>query len=174
MKLGLNQINQMPRSEFVETLGSIVEHSPWVSEQLWDDCRPFASLLTLHHAILKIVETAGAQAWLEVLRQHPELSGKEAEEGTLTKFSVTEQSGLGLNQLPKEDYSKIRDFNRRYREKFGFPFVVCVRLLKNRDELYAAQESRYNNLLENELRNGIEQVYEIARLRLETLIDTTK
>jgi 2-oxo-4-hydroxy-4-carboxy-5-ureidoimidazoline decarboxylase len=109
-----------------------------------------------------------------VLKLHPELSGKEAVEGTLTKFSVTEQSGLGLNQLPKEDYLKIRDFNRRYREKFGFPFVVCVRLLKNRDELYAAQESRFNNTAETELRKGIEQVYEIARLRLETLIEVTK
>lgn len=174
MSYHLDEVNQMPRPEFVKTFGSIVEHSPWVAEQLWVNHRPFKSVETLHRAIINIVQVAGAQAWLEVLRQHPELSGKEAEEGTLTNFSMTEQNGLGLNSLPKEDFLKIRDFNRRYREKFGFPFVVCVRLLKNRDELYAAQESRFNNTPETELRKGIEQVYEIARLRLETLIEVTK
>ena len=174
MRFSLDKINQMPRSEFVVFLGSVVEHSPWVAEQLWDDHRPFESILSLHQTIVGIVEAAGPQVWIEVLRQHPELSGKEADEGTLTKFSVTEQSGLGLNQLPKEDYFKIRDFNRQYRDKFGFPFVVCVRLLKSRDELYGAQNSRLSNTSEIELRKGIEQVYEIARLRLETLIEVTK
>lgn len=43
----LEQINSMGQPEFVESLGGIFEHSPWVAEGAYSE-RPFESVQQLH------------------------------------------------------------------------------------------------------------------------------
>lgn len=169
MKLSLSTINQLPKESFVKYFGQVVEHSAWVAEQAFEQ-RPFASIVHLQNVMIEVVKNAGEQAWKEILNLHPELSGKEAEEGTLTKFSVSEQMRIGLHTLNKHGVLAVRDFNHNYREKFGFPFVVCVRLLKDMAELFAEMDRRLLLDPDQELRNGMNQVYEIGRFRLNDLV----
>jgi len=165
----LDQMNALSRDAFVAVLGQVVEHSPWVAEKAFE-ARPFKDLASLHQAMVKAIEQAGPAVWAEILNLHPELSGKEAQEGALTDFSVSEQAGLGLDRLSSIEFKKIGAFNKSYREKFGFPFVVCVRLLSSREQLFSEMERRLNLSVSDELRTGIGQVMEICRLRLEQLL----
>lgn len=169
MKLTLSEINVMPEASFVNYFGQVVEHSAWVATQVYAH-RPFASIEELHNVFVCVVTNAGAQRWKQILNLHPELSGKEAEEGTLTKFSVSEQMRIGLHTLNRHGVLAVRDFNENYRKKFDFPFVVCVRLLKDMAHLFAEMDRRIELPPETELKNGIAQVFEIARFRLLDLV----
>lgn len=170
MKLSLSTINQLPPESFVQYFGQVVEHSAWVAELAYAQ-RPFTSVSHLHQVMTEIVQQAGEPAWKAILNLHPELSGKEAEEGTLTKFSVSEQMRIGLHTLNRHGVQEVRDFNQHYRQKFGFPFVVCVRLLKDMAELFAEMDRRLALEPAMELKNGIAQVFEIGRFRLLDLVE---
>ncbi len=170
MKLSLSTINQLPKESFVKYFSQVVEHSAWVAEQAYEH-RPFSSLQHLQNVMIEAVKNAGEQTWKDILNLHPELSGKEAEEGTLTKFSVSEQMRIGLHTLNRHGVLAVRDFNHNYRQKFGFPFVVCVRLLKDMAELFAEMDRRLALDPTQELKNGIEQVFEIGRFRLKDMVE---
>ena len=48
--------------------------------------------------------------------------------GTLTSASTAEQASAGLTQLSQAEVFLFQQFNKEYRKKFGFPFVICARL----------------------------------------------
>jgi len=85
------------QSLFVATLAGIFEHSPWIAEQAWD-ARPFADVEALHRAMLKVMWNAPTQQRLQLIRAHPELTGKEAAAGALTAHSEGEQTSAGLDR----------------------------------------------------------------------------
>jgi 2-oxo-4-hydroxy-4-carboxy--5-ureidoimidazoline (OHCU) decarboxylase len=47
--------------------------------------------------------------------------------GLLAVESLRDQSSAGLDRLSPEDYESFSKLNKAYRDKFGFPLVVCVR-----------------------------------------------
>lgn len=57
----------------------------------------------------------------------------------------------------------------RYREKFGFPFVLCAREAQA-GQLAVALRSRLLNEKEQELQAGRREVKKIARMRLLELV----
>ena len=92
--LTLAALNRADRDSFVERLGSVYEHSPWVAERAWVD-RPFDSVDDLHASMKRVVEDADRERRLELLRAHPDL-GERTE---MTDASVEEQASAGLDQL---------------------------------------------------------------------------
>jgi OHCU decarboxylase len=114
----------MDRRAFVDALGSVVEHSPWVAERAWE-LRPFRSRQRLQLAFETALRTAPAEERLQVLRAHPELARRETP-GGMTGSSQREQHGAGLDRLSDVERSAFRELNARYRERFGFPFISCV------------------------------------------------
>src|SRR5690606_3181161 len=104
----------------------IYEHSPWVAEAV-AAARPFASLAALHAAMIAAVEAAGAERQNALIRAHPDLAGKAARAGTLTADSSAEQASAGLDRLSEQEFAAFHRLNDAYREKFAFPFIVCVR-----------------------------------------------
>lgn len=61
----------------------------------------------------------------------------------------------------------------RYREKFGFPFVICARQNKKEAILKGISE-RLENVCTVELNTGIEEVKKICMLRLLNIIADSK
>jgi len=59
--------------------------------------------------------------------------------------------------------------NESYRVRFGFPFVICVRLT-DKAGILAAFESRVKNDLPAEISEALRQIHHIARLRLADLM----
>jgi 2-oxo-4-hydroxy-4-carboxy-5-ureidoimidazoline decarboxylase len=164
----IDAINRMSPTEFSAAVGRVYEHSPWIAERAFAH-RPFGSRLDVLAALYRVVQGASPDERLALLRAHPELAGREAQAGTLTSESTGEQSSAGLDRLPPELFARLRELNRAYREKFGFPAIIAVRL-NGRDAIFHAFEGRLRNSAQQELQNAIGQVCEIARLRLADLL----
>jgi len=155
------------RDAFVAALGGVFEHSPWVAEQAWE-ARPFATVDELHRAMVAAVGRSPREAQIALVRAHPELAGKEAAAGTMTADSIGEQQSAGLDRCTPEEAARLRDLNRRYRERFGFPFVMAVRG-RSRHEIMDAIEARLGNDAETELQRCLAEIAKITRLRLDAM-----
>ena len=168
-KQTLSNLNQFSREAFIDLLGGIYEHSPWVAEQAFSQL-PFESLNAMHQAMVTIVQSSGIDKRLALIRNHPELAGKEATEGTLTADSKKEQSRAGLNQCSAEELEQIRELNKSYLQKFGFPFVIAVSGL-NKHQIIAAMQQRLENDEASEFATSLNEIDKIAKIRLDVLID---
>lgn len=166
-----NAINGMDRAAFVQRFGAIFEKSPWVAEKAWG-ARPFSSVDDLHQKMVAVVRYANIDQQLSLLRSHPDLAGKEAQAGTMTASSVTEQASAGLNALSKEEVERLAGYNAEYRRKFGFPFMIAVRN-HTKVGIFALLKQRLSNDTVTELGNDLQQVYNITRLRLDKLFGNT-
>jgi 2-oxo-4-hydroxy-4-carboxy-5-ureidoimidazoline decarboxylase len=166
-RLTLAEINPLSREDFTRTFGGLFEHSPWIAELTWSK-RPFASLEKLHEALCQTVSNASENKQLALIRAHPDLVGRAALAGTLTRESTNEQTSAGLNQLTPEEIETFKKFNTAYREKFGLPFVICARLNK-KDAILNGFRVRLNHSREQEIKTALEEIFKIAELRLRDL-----
>lgn len=167
----LQQINQFTPAEFSAAFGAVYEHSPWIAERAFalKPAGGFASRAAVHAALVATVQSASGDEKLALLNAHPELAGKEAAAGTLTSESTREQAAAGLSAMTAEDVTQLRELNARYREKFGFPFIIAARN-NTQGAIFGAIKSRLLNTRDMEFNNNLMQVGEIARLRLLDII----
>lgn len=150
------------RDSFIARYGALFEHSPWVVQR----ASAMLPLPSLHAGLMKIVHDATPEEKLSLIRAHPELAGKAAIDGSLTEASAAEQASAGLDQLTQEEFDRFHALNAAYADKFGFPFIICVRLT-NKAGILAAMEARLANDRDTEIAEAIHQIGEIVRLRLE-------
>jgi 2-oxo-4-hydroxy-4-carboxy-5-ureidoimidazoline decarboxylase len=168
MSLTISQLNQLGREEFVRVVGPVFEHSPWIAETTFAK-KPFADLENLHRALCETVKNSSEEKQLALIRAHPDLVGKIALAGQLTKESTNEQASAGLNKLSPEEIELFQKQNAAYKNKFGFPFVICARLNK-KAAILAGFETRLKNSREQEIKTALEEIFKIAELRLRDLI----
>jgi OHCU decarboxylase len=164
MPLSIEEINHFEQEQFIEFLGWIFEHSPWVAERAWHH-RPFASCAHLVDRMNGEVAAASMEERLGLLRAHPDLGTR----AKISPSSTDEQAGAGLDRLTSGEYSRLLDLNGAYREKFGFPFLYAV---KGSDKfaILEALERRLSANREDEFEEALRQVYRIARFRLESVV----
>ena len=160
----LSRLNAMGRDDFVNVCGGLFEGSPWIAQRAYDR-RPFASVADLHDKLCAVVAEASGDEQSALVRAHPDLVGRLAREGRLTSESTAEQRAAGLTDLSSAEVEAFERNNTAYRDKFGFPFVICAR--ENRkDAILAAFPIRLANGRDAELRAALAEVGKIARLRL--------
>lgn len=164
----IEELNELDRAAFVAAVGSVFESSPWIAERAWAR-RPFRGRDDLHRALCAVVVEAPEQERIALIRAHPDLVGRAALAGALTVESAREQSSAGLDRLTPEEVARFADLNRRYRDKFGFPFVICARENK-KQSILEGFAARLPNAREAEMGMALEQIARIARLRLADLI----
>ncbi len=161
---------RLDRDAFVTTFGGIYEHSPWVAEAIanegLDDSDDDAERLI--GRMERVVEAAGHDHQLALLRAHPELAGKLAIAGDLTADSRAEQASARLDHCTPQEFARFQELNAAYNAWFGFPFIIAVRGL-GRADILAAFERRIGNDKAVEFRAALDQVHKIARLRLEAM-----
>ena len=161
----IGQINALDRGGFVQAIGWVFEHSPWVAERSWEH-RPFVSLEALNETMESQVELASRAQKATLLRAHPDL-GSRAQMGP---SSANEQADAGLDRLTPEEYRRFHHLNEAYKTKFGFPFLFAVKG-SNKFRILEALERRLDAGAEEEFQTAMRQVYKIARFRLQDLID---
>lgn len=149
---------------FVAHHAALFEHSPWVVERA-AEALPFADV---HAGLMAAVHAAGPEDQLALIRAHPELAGKAAVDRTLTEASTAEQASAGLDRLTPAEFDRFHALNTAYRDRFDFPFIICVRLTDKADIL-ASMEQRLSNSRDTEIATALVQIGEIVRLRLEDL-----
>jgi OHCU decarboxylase len=165
----LEHLNRLDLPAWLACCGAVFEHSPWVAEGAWrrkEKFGRFASADELHRAMMRTVAEAPREKQLALVRAHPELAGGEA----LTVDSTSEQGRLGFNRLSQAELEHMNGLNRRYREKFGFPCIVALRLHANRTSVMDEMARRLGNNADTELAAALEQIGHITRGRLDKLL----
>jgi len=163
----LAQLNLLSRDEFVYVVGPVFEHSPWIAEATWLE-RPFANVEQLHQALCQTVADAGEEKQVKLIQAHPDLVGRAALAGTLTPESNREQASADLGHLGAEEIALFQKNNHTYRERFGFPFVICARLNK-KEAVLKGFEARLKNTREQEIMLALAEIGKIAWLRLQDM-----
>jgi 2-oxo-4-hydroxy-4-carboxy-5-ureidoimidazoline decarboxylase len=153
------------REAFVARNGALFEHSPWVAEAAWED-GPFADDEALLAAMVAAVRRAPCERQLALIRAHPDLAGRAAVAGELTADSAREQASAGLDRLTPEEYEAFTRTNAAYRERHGFPFVICARE-HDKASILAAAAERLEHDTDAEVGVALDEIAKIARLRLE-------
>jgi 2-oxo-4-hydroxy-4-carboxy-5-ureidoimidazoline decarboxylase len=164
----LSEINALPLDQFVQFIGPVFEHSPWIAEATWSK-RPFADLESLHRSLCQTVAGSAESKRLALIRAHPDLVGRAAREGTLTPSSQAEQAGAGLDRLAPEEIALFQKLNAAYHERFEFPFVICARLNKKKAILNGFR-TRLENSREREMETALAEISKIAYFRLKDIV----
>jgi 2-oxo-4-hydroxy-4-carboxy-5-ureidoimidazoline decarboxylase len=117
----------------------------------------------LHHALCATVQAARPDEQLSLIRAHPDLVTRSL----LTIESQGEQASAGLHNISPEEARQFQEYNAQYRERFGFPFVICARLNK-KEAILRVFPKRLQHLqeIETALRKS-----QNRHLRLQDLID---
>ena len=153
--------------QFMKEFGGIYEHSPWVAERAWnvgitekhDEIEELARLMS------EIVATASEAEKRALILAHPDLAGKAAIQGQLTVASSSEQAGAGLDNCTDAEFEAFQEYNKLYKEKFGFPFIMAVKN-SDRHEILAGFEARLKNSAEEEFARALSEIDKIAGFRL--------
>jgi 2-oxo-4-hydroxy-4-carboxy-5-ureidoimidazoline decarboxylase len=169
MAIELDALNDMERGAFAAAIGDIFEHAPWVAERAHER-RPFATVRALHEAMLSAVAAVPPDAVTGFLNNHPDLAGPAARAPNLTVASQEEQAIAGLDALTQEDSADLARWNAQYRERFGFPFIVCARR-HTHASIFAEFERRLAADPEAERRAALAQIARITALRLVDRVD---
>ena len=166
----VSSVNALSEVDFVKLLEGIYENSPWVAMAAFS-MRPFANAEALRAALQIVVDSSSRESQRELICEHPDLAGRVARSGQLTDASTQEQGRLGLERLSDEEYEIFDRLNEAYKERFQFPFVICVGLVEDRKDLLKAFQKRIENTLEEEHDTAISEIHKIARIRLRELIE---
>ncbi|MBL4749031.1 MAG: 2-oxo-4-hydroxy-4-carboxy-5-ureidoimidazoline decarboxylase [Amylibacter sp.] len=159
-------MEQISRNTFLDRFGGIYEHSAWIAEMLFDRKGHYTAEKPsdLAGPMAKIVETAPQELQMALLRAHPDLAGKLA----VSASSKSEQASAQLDQCSQGELDAFTALNASYREKFNFPFILAVRD-RNRAEILENFKKRVAYDVGTEFREALNQVHQIAKLRLEAL-----
>ncbi|MCG2626068.1 2-oxo-4-hydroxy-4-carboxy-5-ureidoimidazoline decarboxylase [Bradyrhizobium sp. WYCCWR 13023] len=167
-QIALSDLNTASFDDFVAVLENVVEYSPWIAQEAAAR-RPFAGINQLHAALMTAIQSAAPDAQLALIRAHPDLANKAQRAAGLTAESTNEQNSAGLDRLSEAEYAAFERVNNAYREKFGFPYIVCVRR-HTKDSVLHDFETRLRNIAKTETRRAIEEIGRIAALRLDQLV----
>src|SRR4051794_19217030 len=114
--LTLADLNIAPLQDFVEALGDVFKHAPWVAKRAAAG-RPYDTVAALHDAMIGVVQAAPPEQQLAFIGGHPEL-GSRVQRADLTDASQSEQGGLGLDRLSADEFTRFSQLNAAYRDKF--------------------------------------------------------
>ena len=173
----LEFLNSSDRAAFIAALGHLFEHSPWVAGETWlrrhslrtpGEAGLFRDAAHLHAELCATMRTAPYERQLALIRAHPDLAGRLAQQRKLTAESAREQSSAGLGALSAAELAEFQQRNEAYRARFSFPFVICARLNK-KEAILNGFKIRLNNSREQEIKAALEEIFKIAELRLRDL-----
>lgn len=154
------ELNELGEEKFIEALGWIFEHSPWVAQRAFAK-KPFPNLEALHVAMVEEVNRASRPEQIDLIKAHPDLGTR----AKMTSVSTAEQSGVGLDSLTSSEFAELTQLNSAYREKFDFPFIFAVKGSTKYDIIEALRK-RLREDPEKEFHTALDQIYRIAWFRL--------
>jgi len=161
-----NKIEKLSETEFTEVFGNIFENARWIAENLYRH-KPFKNFQDLSKKMISIFENTDNGNKLKILISHPDLANK-TRVGILTANSAKEQSNAKLDLCTEDEFNEFKNLNKKYKHKFGFPFIIAVKG-KDKSEILINFKKRILLERKNEFDEAIKQVKQIAILRLDEL-----
>ena len=158
------EINQMSQTSFVATLGAVFEQTPAIAAQTWHR-RPFHDVADLCHQMIDVMQALSPAEQLRLIQAHPDLGSR----AKMADASVQEQAGVGLDRLTPDELAQLHSLNRRYVDRFGFPFIIAVKN-HTKTTIVAALIERLEQTKAAEMPQALAEIAEIARFRLLKLV----
>jgi xanthine permease len=190
-KVTLDQVNHMSKEGFVERFGTLFQDGSWIAEEAYSE-RPFHNLYELRRAFQEALFEAPPERQIELLRSYPDLGRMVGRDRAVAEFGISpeeyqalsaasvgrvlspeslrDQSSAGLDRLSPHQYETFNKINEAYREKFGFPFIVCVRE-HTKETILENGQARLENPAAQERATALVEVAKIANLRLLDLVE---
>ena len=172
----VSELVSQPSEEIVRVLGGIYEHSAWVAEifsnENKDVLERVSTVTELASRLKSIVNESSDEQKLALLRAHPDLCEKVEALQALTKESQEEQSRSGLQNMTEDELKTFKIMNESYKKKFGFPFILAVRNASKNTVLKALEGRLNDSSSQREFNVALEQVHNIAWMRLLTKVNT--
>ena len=161
-----NKIEKLSETEFTEVFGNIFENASWIAKELYRQ-KPFENFQNLSKKMISIFDKTDNENKLRILNSHPDLADK-TKIGSLTPDSNKEQSNAGLDQCTEKEFNEFKNLNLKYKNKFGFPFIIAVKE-KSKTEILLNFKKRILFDKKIEFEEATRQVKQIATLRLNEL-----
>jgi len=161
-----NKIDKLSETEFTQVFCNVFENADWISKKLYGQ-KPFKNFQDLSKKMISIFENANNEDKLKILNAHPDLADK-TKIGSLTPDSNEEQNNAGLDQCTEKEFNQFKILNYKYKDKFGFPFILAVKGRQKSDILLNFKK-RVLSDKKSEFNEGVVQVIQIANLRLKEL-----
>jgi len=164
----IDELNRMPRDEFVGALRPLFEAAGPLGDALYE-ARPFDSYQALLERAADLVEDLTREQKIEVVDAHPRIGESAALVRQSSEQSYREQgfeaeAGRDMRAV----YERLEGLNQQYEARFGFRFVVFVNG-RDKAEIADVLERRLAGTPDEELRTALEDMIEIARDRLARL-----
>ncbi len=169
-RISIDEVNRLDQADALALLGGLFEDSPWIVTRALAE-GPFPSRGALYEALCESVDRLDREQKIALIRAHPDLVGRAALAGTLSKDSTAEQraAGLSADALAPDEIARFQQANADYQDRFGFPFVICAR--ENRKEsILQGFTERLPHDRETEITTAIREIKRIAWHRLDDLV----
>ncbi|SEQ93390.1 2-oxo-4-hydroxy-4-carboxy-5-ureidoimidazoline decarboxylase [Microlunatus flavus] len=167
--VGLNDVNQMSREQFVETFGGLFQGPRWVVERAYDE-RPFADTRELRRALQDALLVASKDEQRELFAAYPELGSDDVASGGAGAGSFGDQSALGLTRLDDEAHGELAALAKEYQERFGFPLIISVRDRASFEQILEHGRHRLDNSPTQEHALALIEIASIAGHRFDDLV----
>ena len=170
LMMNLNNINQLDKIDFISSFGNIFEESKFITE-IAETKRPFKNKEKMISAFLMIFDDLDQENKINIIKKHPDLADKVKINKGLSKLSDDEQSRSGLKDCTEDEFNMFQELNYSFKAKFNIPYILAVRN-RNKNEIIEDFKNRLNSSdIQKEIEISINQVREIAKLRLKEIID---
>ena len=151
--------------------GDVFEHTPAIAQSVHAAGLSEAEddAAGLHRVLVAAMRAMPGAAQDALLAAHPDLAGRLALAGDLTASSAGEQASAGLDRLSSDELARFTALNTRYRQQFGFPFIIAVKGLDKAAILHAF-ETRLAQGRDAERAEALRQVERIALSRVQAVL----
>jgi OHCU decarboxylase len=168
-QIRLADVNAMSQEEFVRTFAGLFQGPTWVVENAYTQ-RPFSDTHALRAAFQEALFAATPEQQRELMECYPNLGSVAVAEGRAGEHSKVDQATAGLTRLTDDDHTAFEELTTAYREKFGFPLIVCVRDVPDRQRILAQGWARMKNSPTQEHAAALIEIAKIAGHRFDDLV----
>ena len=159
----------MEQEKFIEHYGGLYENSPHIALEIYKqygiDAKSPLKILNLMKNYVNKMDKAFK---MKLILEHPELGIKKEQSKNLTAHSQKEQKRAGLDNLSSNEYNLLSELNKKYMNKFKFPFIIAVSGL-TKEEVFSNIQARLKNNAKAEFNTAINEIHKIAEIRLKNL-----
>jgi OHCU decarboxylase len=126
--------------------------------------RPFDRPAALSEAVRMEIVDLGEDDLIAFFRNHPELAPSRPDD--MTDASQKEQARLALTALSPSDAERLANLNRRYAQRFDFPFIIALHRHSDIASVLAAFETRLTASRDAEIATARDEIISVSGARI--------
>ncbi|KAL1489892.1 hypothetical protein ABEB36_013820 [Hypothenemus hampei] len=170
--LTIQEVNNLESDRFIKIFGNIVEHCLAAGIRILKH-RPFKCIDDIVKAIDNYLDSLKDEEKIQILQLYPDSVSKLAGfSNSMLEFN-THQKIIDNSQrssLRFEDKKRLKQLDKKYKEKHGFPFIICGKEGEDIEKLSAEIEARLMNDTQQEIEIALKEVKKICKLRIYEIV----